>query len=110
MTKNAPSGARQPSLSRKPQRVVAADRTHGCAVSPADRKRYLAAALARICEVDPTYVAEQTAVETHPTRTGLHVLTAARYTGDTRQAHLRERYLRRAAAGRQRHPNRELPV
>ena len=74
---------------------------------PTDRKRYLAAALARICDVDPSYVADETRVETHPTRKGLHLLTVIRCTGKTRQQRLRERHLRRASASQQRHPGRE---
>lgn len=79
---------------------------------PTDRKRYLAAALARICEVDPSYVADQTRVETHPTRKPLHLLTVTRCTGNTRQQRLRERHLRRAADGQQRHHSGQevLPV
>jgi hypothetical protein len=67
---------------------------------PTDRKRYLAAALARLCEVDPTYLADHSRVETHPTRNGLHLLTVTRCTGHYRQQRLRERHLCRAAAGR----------
>ena len=65
---------------------------------PTDRKRYLTAALARICEVDSTYLAEHTRVETHPTRRGLHLLTVTRCTGSTRQQRLQERHLRRSAS------------
>jgi hypothetical protein len=62
---------------------------------PTDRKRYLAAALARICEVDPTYLADDTHVDTHPTRKALHLLTVTRCTGSTRQQRLHQRHLRR---------------
>lgn len=91
--------------------VLELDRTAYAAIGfhhrrPTDRKRYLAAALARICEVDPSYVADQTRVETDPTRNGLHLLTVTRCTGNTRQQRLRERHLRRAAAS-QRHPEQE---
>jgi hypothetical protein len=72
-----------------------------------DRRRYLAAALARICAADPSYMADQTRVEVHPTRKGLHLLTVTRCTGNSRQQRLRERHLRRARADQQRHPQQE---
>lgn len=67
---------------------------------PTDRKRYLAAALARICDVDVTYIPDATRVEPHPARRGegIHLLTVTRCTGATRQQRLRERHLRRVAA------------
>jgi len=70
---------------------------------PTDRRRYLANALARICDVDPTYLAEHTRVETHPTRKGIHLLTVSRCTGSTRQQRLHQRHLRRTS-------NREQPL
>ncbi len=70
---------------------------------PADRRRYLTAALTRICEVDGTYVAEQTGVEMDSTRKGVHVLTVTRWTGNNRQQRLREQHLRRTR-GAQVHP------
>ncbi len=70
------------------------------------------APLARICEVDLSYVADQTRVETHPTRKPLHLLTVTRCTGSTRQQRLPERHLRRAADSQQRHHSGQevLPV
>jgi hypothetical protein len=65
---------------------------------PTDRRRYLAAALARICDVDPSYLAEHTRVEPHPTRKGLHLLTVTRCTGSTRQQRLHHRHLSRHAS------------
>ena len=65
---------------------------------PTDRRRYLTAALQRICDVDPTYLAEHSRVETHPTRRGLHLLTVTRCTGATRQQRLQHRHLRPAAS------------
>jgi hypothetical protein len=66
-----------------------------------DRKRYLTAALKRICDVDPTYLAGHTRVETHPIQKGLHLLTITRCTGSTRQQRLQARHLRRAEPRRQ---------
>jgi hypothetical protein len=77
---------------------------------PTDRRRYLTAALARICDVDPSYLADHTRVELHPTNRGVHLLTVTRCTGLARQQRLHLRHLRRAAK-RERLPDQEsLPM
>jgi hypothetical protein len=77
---------------------------------PTDRRRYLTAALARICDVDPSYLADHTRVELHPTNRGVHLLTVTRCTGPARQQRLHLRHLRRAAK-RERLPDQEpLPM
>lgn len=68
-----------------------------------DRRRYLAQALTRICEVDPTYLPSST-VEPHPDTAGLHVLTVVRCTGARRQSALRLRHRYRTF------PQEALPV